>query len=394
MVAPTGVVVRVRRVPRGGARPRRALPLARHRRRRARRARRLLPDGASAARVIERVWPTPPAMREAMQRLVIPAAGARPLASICWRSRSRRRSREELLFRGVVLAARSGRSWRHRRDRRQPRSRSASFTPRSIASCRRPCSGSCSAACASASGSLVPGARVPLRQQRRRHRRLLGYDAPRPSRAPALARRCRRRAGAVARARRPPVRSRRDRSAVRRLVASPLALARARAARRHARSRPAPRRPVPLRDRPSALRRRRVPALQRPPPRARRQSPRRHRRRQRRAHVSPPRRSSTSGSASARSCSAPCCSCPACGLLGYGVAKAQDGSNRRRRHPRRHRRRRHRRRRHPLSSRQPRARARHRPSTTRLARRVVALNIRGRSVGDNTDCATSAHLLG
>lgn len=54
---------------------------------------------------IERVWPTPPELREAMHRLVIPASGARPLAVDLAALALVPAVAEELLFRGVLFAA-------------------------------------------------------------------------------------------------------------------------------------------------------------------------------------------------------------------------------------------------------------------------------------------------
>jgi sodium transport system permease protein len=54
---------------------------------------------------IEHVWPTPPELREAMQRLVIPARGARPLAIDLLALALLPAVAEELLFRGVLWGA-------------------------------------------------------------------------------------------------------------------------------------------------------------------------------------------------------------------------------------------------------------------------------------------------
>jgi sodium transport system permease protein len=54
---------------------------------------------------IERVWPTPPDVREAMERLVIPAAGARPLVIDLLALALVPAAAEELLFRGVLFGA-------------------------------------------------------------------------------------------------------------------------------------------------------------------------------------------------------------------------------------------------------------------------------------------------
>jgi len=54
---------------------------------------------------LDRVWPTPPELREAMQRLVIPAEGARPLAVDLLALALVPAVAEELLFRGVVYGA-------------------------------------------------------------------------------------------------------------------------------------------------------------------------------------------------------------------------------------------------------------------------------------------------
>ena len=54
---------------------------------------------------VERVWPTPPEVREAMQRMVIPAAGARPLAVDILALALVPAAAEELLFRGVLQGA-------------------------------------------------------------------------------------------------------------------------------------------------------------------------------------------------------------------------------------------------------------------------------------------------
>jgi sodium transport system permease protein len=54
---------------------------------------------------IERVWPTPPELREAMKRIVIPAAGARPLALDLLALALVPAAAEELLFRGVLFGA-------------------------------------------------------------------------------------------------------------------------------------------------------------------------------------------------------------------------------------------------------------------------------------------------
>jgi membrane protease YdiL (CAAX protease family) len=54
---------------------------------------------------IEHVWPTPPELREAMQRLVIPARGARPLALDLVALALLPAVAEELLFRGVLWGA-------------------------------------------------------------------------------------------------------------------------------------------------------------------------------------------------------------------------------------------------------------------------------------------------
>ncbi|MGZ3405972.1 MAG: CPBP family intramembrane glutamic endopeptidase [Polyangia bacterium] len=54
---------------------------------------------------IEHVWPTPPELREAMQRLVIPARGARPLAIDLLALALLPAAAEELLFRGVLWGA-------------------------------------------------------------------------------------------------------------------------------------------------------------------------------------------------------------------------------------------------------------------------------------------------
>lgn len=54
---------------------------------------------------LEHVWPTPPAMREAMRRLVIPAGGARPLALDLAALALVPAVAEELLFRGVLYGA-------------------------------------------------------------------------------------------------------------------------------------------------------------------------------------------------------------------------------------------------------------------------------------------------
>ena len=54
---------------------------------------------------IEHVWPTPPELREAMQRLVIPARGARPLAIDLLALALLPAVAEELMFRGVLWGA-------------------------------------------------------------------------------------------------------------------------------------------------------------------------------------------------------------------------------------------------------------------------------------------------
>jgi len=54
---------------------------------------------------IERVWPTPPELREAMHRMVIPAAGARPLVVDLVALALVPAAGEELMFRGVVFGA-------------------------------------------------------------------------------------------------------------------------------------------------------------------------------------------------------------------------------------------------------------------------------------------------
>jgi sodium transport system permease protein len=54
---------------------------------------------------IERVWPTPPEVREAMQRMVIPTAGARPLVVDIVALALVPAVAEELLFRGVLQGA-------------------------------------------------------------------------------------------------------------------------------------------------------------------------------------------------------------------------------------------------------------------------------------------------
>jgi len=54
---------------------------------------------------IERVWPTPPEVREAMRRMVIPAAGARPLVVDILALALVPAVAEELLFRGVLQGA-------------------------------------------------------------------------------------------------------------------------------------------------------------------------------------------------------------------------------------------------------------------------------------------------
>ncbi len=54
---------------------------------------------------IEHVWPTPPAMREAMRRLVIPTTGARPIIVDLLALALVPALAEELLFRGVLFAA-------------------------------------------------------------------------------------------------------------------------------------------------------------------------------------------------------------------------------------------------------------------------------------------------
>lgn len=54
---------------------------------------------------IEHVWPTPPALREAMKRLVIPAEGARPLLVDLIALALVPAAAEELMFRGVLWGA-------------------------------------------------------------------------------------------------------------------------------------------------------------------------------------------------------------------------------------------------------------------------------------------------
>jgi sodium transport system permease protein len=54
---------------------------------------------------IERVWPTPPELREAMHRMVIPEAGARPLVVDLVALALVPAAAEELMFRGVVFGA-------------------------------------------------------------------------------------------------------------------------------------------------------------------------------------------------------------------------------------------------------------------------------------------------
>ena len=54
---------------------------------------------------VERVWPTPPEVREALARLVIPARGARPLAIDLLALALLPALAEELLFRGVLWGA-------------------------------------------------------------------------------------------------------------------------------------------------------------------------------------------------------------------------------------------------------------------------------------------------
>ena len=54
---------------------------------------------------IERVWPTPPAVREAMERMVIPKSGARPLVVDLVAMALVPAVAEELLFRGVLFGA-------------------------------------------------------------------------------------------------------------------------------------------------------------------------------------------------------------------------------------------------------------------------------------------------
>ena len=54
---------------------------------------------------IEHVWPTPPALREAMRRMVIPAEGARPLAIDLAALALVPAVGEELMFRGVLWRA-------------------------------------------------------------------------------------------------------------------------------------------------------------------------------------------------------------------------------------------------------------------------------------------------
>ncbi len=54
---------------------------------------------------IERVWPTPPAVREALERMIIPAEGARPLAVDLLALALVPAVAEELLFRGVLWGA-------------------------------------------------------------------------------------------------------------------------------------------------------------------------------------------------------------------------------------------------------------------------------------------------
>lgn len=58
---------------------------------------------------LERVWPTPPELRQAMRRMVMPAAGARPLVVDLLTLALLPACAEELLFRGVVWEA-----WRPR----------------------------------------------------------------------------------------------------------------------------------------------------------------------------------------------------------------------------------------------------------------------------------------
>ena len=53
----------------------------------------------------ERMWPTPPALREALTRMVIPATGARPLALDLLTLALVPALAEELLFRGVLFGA-------------------------------------------------------------------------------------------------------------------------------------------------------------------------------------------------------------------------------------------------------------------------------------------------
>jgi membrane protease YdiL (CAAX protease family) len=54
---------------------------------------------------LERIWPTPPALREALERLVIPAGGRRPLAVDLLALALLPAVAEELLFRGVLWGA-------------------------------------------------------------------------------------------------------------------------------------------------------------------------------------------------------------------------------------------------------------------------------------------------
>ena len=54
---------------------------------------------------VERVWPTPPEVREAMQRMIIPAAGARPLIVDLLALALVPAVAEELMFRGVLFGA-------------------------------------------------------------------------------------------------------------------------------------------------------------------------------------------------------------------------------------------------------------------------------------------------
>ena len=54
---------------------------------------------------IERVWPTPPELREAMRRMIVPAAGARPLVVDLLALALVPAAAEELMFRGVVFGA-------------------------------------------------------------------------------------------------------------------------------------------------------------------------------------------------------------------------------------------------------------------------------------------------